>query len=794
MKYNWTKGIASLALCAVLYGFNTPDISTPEKNTAEIEMIVNSNLTIDEKVEKILHQLSLEEKVGQMTQITLDVITKGENVFVSDEPLKLDKKLLEEAIVKYKIGSVLNTANNRARTTDKWNEVISQIQKVAMKEIGVPVLYGVDAIHGTTYTAGATFFPQQIGMAATWNTELNRQGAAVTAYETRASSIPWDFSPVLDMGRNPAWPRIWETYGEDVYLTSQMGIAAVDGYEGENNDLSDKTKVASCIKHFLGYGSERSGKDRTPSYLPEIELREHYLPSYKAAIDAGAHTIMINSGIINGTPVHASYKYLTKLLKEELGFKGLVVTDWADIENLHNRDKVADTHKEAVKKSINAGIDMSMVPYNFKFAEMLVELVNEGEVPMSRIDDAVRRILKVKMELGLFEIPYPSKGDYPKFGSKEHEQIAYNAASESITLLKNNDNVLPLKKGSKVFVAGPNANSMRTLNGGWTYSWQGEKVEEFAQDYNTILEAVQNKLGKENVTFASGVEYDHEGQYYEEKNIDIDAAVKASEGADVILLCLGENTYTETPGNLHDLYISQNQRKLAEALAKTGKPVVLILNEGRPRLISQFEEEMTAVVHTYLPGNFGGDALADVLVGEVNPSGKLPYSYPMYPNALGTYDHKPSEASEKMEGMYDYNSSLPFQYPFGFGLSYTTFDYSDLKISKNEITPYGDFKVSVTVKNSGDVEGKEVVQLYTKDLYASITPDNKRLRRFEKVNLKPGESKVIEFTLNGKDLAFVAENLKWTVEAGEFKIMIGDQSVSLNVSKTVEFEKIHFEN
>ncbi|WP_084812090.1 glycoside hydrolase family 3 N-terminal domain-containing protein [Flammeovirga pacifica] len=787
MKKNWIKGVLAAALCSVTLGFNSPNITPSQEEN--IDIIVKSNLSVEEKVEQILQQLTLEEKVGQMTQITLDVITKGENVFVSDEPLSLDKKLLEEAIKKYKIGSVLNTANNRARTPEKWNEVISQIQKLAMKEIGVPVLYGVDAIHGTTYTDGATFFPQQIGMAATWNTELNRQGCEVTAYETRASSIPWDFSPVLDMGRNPSWPRIWETYGEDVYLTSQMGIAAIDGYEGTNNDLSDNTKVAACIKHFLGYGSEKSGKDRTPSYLPEIELREHYLPSYKAAIDAGAHTIMINSGIINGTPVHASYKLLTELLKEELGFEGLVVTDWADIENIHNRDKVADSHKEAVKQSINAGIDMSMVPYNFNFCDHLVELVNEGEVSMDRIDDAVRRILKVKMELGLFDTPAPKVKDYPNFGSKEHEQIAYNAASESITLLKNDKEILPLKKGTKILVTGPNANSMRTLNGGWTYSWQGEKVEEFAQDYNTIFEAVQNNFGKENVNLVHGVEYNHEGHYYEEKNIDIQAAVKAAASSDVILLCLGENTYTETPGNLHDLYISQNQRKLAEALAATGKPVVLILNEGRPRLISQFESEMQAVVHTYLPGNFGGDALSDILIGKVNPSGKLPYSYPMYPNSLGTYDHKPSEASEKMEGMYDYNSSLPFQYAFGFGLSYTTFEYADLKVSKQDFGPDDKVTVSVEVKNTGKVEGKEVVQLYTKDMYASITPDNKRLRRFEKVNLKPGESKKVTFTLSGRDLAFVDADLKWTVEKGEFRFMVGDQQANVNVTNTKKFDK-----
>ncbi|WP_052444435.1 glycoside hydrolase family 3 N-terminal domain-containing protein [Flammeovirga sp. OC4] len=753
-----------------------------------ISEIINSNDSVEKKAERILQKLTLEEKVGQMAQITLDVITKGENVYVSDEPITLDQKLLEEAIIKYKIGSVLNTANNKARSREKWNEVISQIQDLAMYEIGIPVLYGVDAMHGTTYTEGATFFPQQIGMAATWNPELVRKGAEITAYETRASSIPWNFSPVLDMGRNALWPRIWETYGEDVYLTTQMGEAAINGYEGINNDLSNPNKVAACIKHFLGYGAEKSGKDRTPAYLPEIELREHYLPSYKAAIDAGAHTIMINSGIINGTPVHADYKLLTELLRHELGFKGVVVTDWADIENLHQRDKVADTQKEAVKKAINAGIDMSMIPYNFKFTEYLIELVNEGEVSMTRIDEAVKRIIKLKLHLGLFEKPYPSIDEYPNFGSKAHEKAAYDAAVESITLLKNKENLLPLKMGTKILVTGPNAHSMRTLNGGWTYSWQGEKVEEFAQDYNTIYEAVQSKFGKENVTYAAGVEYNHYGQYHEEMNIDIDAVVEAAKSSDVILLCLGENSYTESVGNLHDLYISQNQRALAEAMAATGKPVVLILNEGRPRLISQFNVEMKAIVQIYLPGNYGGDALASILIGEHNPSGKLPYSYPMYPNALGNYDHKPSEAQEKMEGMYDYNSSLPFQFPFGFGLSYTTFEYSDLLLSKKEIDPNESVMVQVKVKNTGSVEGKEVVQLYVKDLYASITPDNKRLRKFEKINLKAGESKVVTFKLKAEELAFVGEDLKKILEKGDFKLMIADQSEVFRVTNMKRYQ------
>ncbi|PWJ42909.1 glycoside hydrolase family 3 N-terminal domain-containing protein [Sediminitomix flava] len=789
MRASWKLKLSLAMIAAVgtgLWACNSKLKSAPTLES--ITEITRSERTIDERVEQILSKLSLEEKIGQMTQITLDVVTKGENVYVSDEPLELDIELLKEAIAKHKVGSILNTANNRARSVEKWNKVIAEIQELSMQEIGIPCLYGIDAIHGTTYTAGATFFPQQIGMAATWNPDLVKQGAQVTAYETRASAIPWNFSPVLDMGRNPAWPRMWETYGEDVYLNAQMGIAAVKGYEGENNELSDSTKVAACIKHFLGYGSEKSGKDRTPAYLPEIELREHYLPSYKAAIDAGAHTIMINSGIINGQPVHANVDYLTTLLRDELKFDGLVVTDWADIQNLQTRDKVVATHKEAIKLAINAGIDMSMVPYTLEFTDLLVELVNEGEISIKRIDESVRRVLKLKLELGLFTKPYPSKDDYPEFGSEKFEKMAYNSAAESITLLKNDKRILPLKKGMKLLVSGPNANSMRTLNGGWSYSWQGEKVEAFAQGYNTILEAVQQKFGETNVKFVEGVTYNHAGQYFEEHVIDINAAVKAAQNVDVILLCLGENTYTESPGNLHDLYISQNQRKLAEALAATGKPVVLVLNEGRPRLISQFDRDMSAIIQTYLPGNFGADALADILIGEVNPSGKLPYSYPMYPNALGTYDHKPSESSNEMDGMYNYDSSLPLQFHFGYGLSYTTFAYKDLKLSKSEIGPEDSFTVSVKVKNVGERLGKEVVQLYTKDLVASITPDSRRLRRFKKVELAPGETKTVSFTLKASDLAFVGKDLKWTLEEGAFKIMIDKETQILKLNNSRQFE------
>jgi beta-glucosidase len=730
----------------------------------------------DKKVEALLKKMTLEEKVGQMTQITLDVIGKGKDRYSSFEPVMLDPVEMEKALGKYHIGSVLNTANNRALTTKKWFEIISEIQKTSLKLNAhkIPVIYGVDQIHGATYTAGATMFPQQIAQAASRNLGLIEKGAAITAYETRASNIPWNFSPVLDLGGDPRFSRMWESFGEDPYLASVMGVAMVDGYEGKDNNIGHPEKIASNLKHFLGYHATASGKDRTPAYISEEALREYHLPSFKAAVDAGAHTIMINSGIINGVPVHANYNILTKLLKEELGFKGLVVTDWADIENLHRRDRVAATDKEAVMLAINAGIDMSMVPYKYEvFCDNLIQLVKEGKVKEERIDDAVRRILKIKYALNLFDKPNTNPKDYPKFGSKEFEKASYDMAAEAITLLKNHGNILPLKKSMKVLVTGPNANSMRTLNGAWTYSWQGEKVEEFAGQYNTILEAVQNEIGKANVTYVPGVSYKQGGHYYEELVDKMDEAVAAAKNSDVIILCLGENTYTEKPGDLNDLYLSELQTELAKKLAATGKRVVLVLNEGRPRIISRFEQEMDAIVQTYLPGNFGGDALADVLFGDVNPSGKLPYTYPRFPNATISYIHKPSEEQKKAEGVYNYEADYNPQFSFGFGLSYTTFEYKDLKVSKTSLKKGENLQVSVMVTNTGKVTGKEVVDLFTSDLYASsVTPDVKRLRRFEKIELKPGESKTVTFELTPADLSYIGRDGKSILEAGDFDVMV----------------------
>ena len=739
----------------------------------------------DEEIESLIDKMTIEEKVGQMTQITLDVITKGEDIYSSYEPFELDQDSLNKALVDYHIGSVLNTANNRALTPQKWYSLISQIQETALKDrLEIPVLYGVDMIHGATYTVGATMFPQQIGQAATRNRDLVRRGAEVTAYETRASSISWNFSPVLDLGMDPRFPRIWESFGEDPYLISELGVEMINGYEGEDNDLSNPEHVASSLKHFLGYHAATSGKDRTPSYIPTSALREYHLPAFKAAVEAGAHTVMVNSGIINGIPVHANKNLLTGLLKNELNFKGIVVTDWADIENLNRRDRIAKDDKEAVMMAINAGIDMSMVPYKYEvFYNSLVELVNEGKVKEERINDAVRRILRVKFALNLFEHPTTNPKDYPEFGSEAFEKAAYHTAAESITLLKNEENILPLKKNTKILVTGPNANTMRTLNGAWTYSWQGEKTPEYAQEYNTIFEALQQKGKKNNITYVPGVSYKMDGKYYEQATDQLEKAVAEAKKADVVILCLGENTYTEKPGDLNDLYLNEHQIALAKKVAATGTPVILVLNEGRPRIISQIEPAMQAVVQTYLPGNFGGDALADILYGEVNPSGKLPYTYPRYPNATIGYIHKPSEEQKKAEGVYNYEADYNPQYRFGDGLSYTTFDYSDLKINKTEIGAGEDLEISVKVTNTGNRKGKEVVELYTSDLYASkITPDVKRLRRFTKIELAPKESKTINFIISTDDLKYADNHGESILEPGEFKILVKDLEESFLVN------------
>jgi len=728
------------------------------------------------RVSEILNSMTLEEKVGQMAQITLDVIGKGDSVYTSYEPFEIDTAKLAKAIVDYKVGSVLNSSNNRALPVELWNKIITTIQDFSINRtrLKIPVIYGIDAIHGSHYTAEATVFPQQIGLAATWNEELVRETAKITAYETRASNISWNFAPVLDLGSDPRFPRQFEGFGEDPYLCSRLGVAMIEGYEGDS--VSDVTKVAACAKHYMGYSVPNSGKDRTPAFIPESTLREYHLPAFKAAVEAGIRTFMVNSGIINGISVHSSHYIITDVLKKELGFMGVVVTDWNDIDNLYRRDLIAANEKEAIKIAINAGIDMSMIPYKYEsFCKNLVELVNEGEVEESRIDDAVRRILKLKIELGLFEKPNTYVKDYPEFGSVKYAKVSYDAASESITLLKNTDDILPLKKSRKILVTGPNANTLRPLNGGWSYSWQGDKVDEFTTKFNTIYEAIRDKFGETNVTLVPGVSYVMEGKYYEEKEERYSEALTKAKNSDLIILCLGENSYTEKPGDLNDLYLSDLQTKLAMDMAKSGKPVILVLNEGRPRVISKIEPLMSAIIQLYLPGNFGGDALADMLTGDVNPSGRLPYTYPAYPNSLVPYYHKPSEEQTPVPGVYNYESDFNPQYIFGYGLSYTTFEYSNLKMNKTDMKTLNDsITISVDVTNKGKVKGKEVVQLYTSDLVASVTPDVKRLRKFKKIELDAGETKKVELTIKPHDLSFVNQENKWTIEPGVFVVSINN--------------------
>ena len=751
-------------------------------------LVISSNESLGNEKEKFVNDLiskmTLEEKVGQMTQINLTVIAKGPNRFSSSFPMEIDNTRANKALVDFKVGSVLNTINNTAQKPSVWFKNISKIQKIAMNNnrLGIPVIYGIDAIHGTTYTDGATMFPQQITTAASWNPENAYNMAQVCAYETRASSIPWNFSPVLDLGLDPRFPRQFETFGEDPLLVERFGVEMIKGYQGFDNNVSNKHKVAACMKHFVGYHATISGKDRTPAYIPDNVLSEYHIESFKKAIEAGAKTVMINSGLINGIPVHADYNLLINILRNKLGFQGVILTDWEDIRKLHDRDKVAKTQKEAVKIAINAGIDMSMVPYEYEqFFNDLVELVEDGEVSMDRIDDAVKRILELKFELDLFQNPVTNYEDYQDFGSKKHHQLAYKAASESITLLKNNNNILPIKGKPRILVAGPNGNNMRTLNGAWSYSWQGELTDKFAGDFNTIFEALANKYGKDNVKYVSGVSYKENGSYYDMVEDDINKAVSEANKSDYIVLCLGENTYTEKPGDLNDLNLHKLQIKLAKKLAETGKPIILILNIGRPRLITDIEPFMSAIVNIYLPGNFGGDALSDVLSGKVNPSGKLPYTYPAYPNSLIPYYFKPSEVQNNSQGAYNYVGEVNNLYDFGFGLSYSEFTYSNLEINNEQFNLDDSIKISVNVKNSGKIDGSETVQLYSSDLYASLTPDVKRLRDFDKIELKAGEMKTITFELPVSELAFANSDNQFVVESGKFKLSIDNLSKEITV-------------
>ncbi len=734
---------------------------------------------IEAKVEKILKDMTLEEKVGQMTQLNATAIANMTEL--TEYGIK--------ALTEHKIGSVLNSIGDMAQVPEEYNKFITELNRISMETTGIPCLYGLDHIHGVTYVAGGILFPQEINIAATFNREHAYNMGKVTAYESRAANVPWTFSPTMDLGRNPEWPRMWESFGEDTYVNAQMAVAELTGMQGDDPNHVGPYNIAACAKHFMGYGVPVTGQDRTPSSIAASELREKHFEPFKEAMQAGALTIMVNSASNNGIPFHCNTELLTQWVKEDLNWDGMIVTDWADINNLYTRERVASSKKEAVKLAINAGIDMSMVPYECDFCTDLIALVEEGEVSMDRIDDAVRRILRLKFRLGLFDRPNTLLADYPDFGSEKHAKLAYNAAVESEVLLKNNG-ILPLKKDVRILLTGPNANSMRTLNGGWSYTWQGHGASfpQFTEKYNTIYEALSQKF--ENVSYVPGVEYNLMGTNWQfDENTGIKDAVRAARGADVIIACIGENTYCETPGNDVDINLSANQKELVHALAATGRPLILILNEGRPRVINDIEPYASAVVDVMLPGNYGADALASLLCGEENFSGKLPFTYPKYSNKHAVYDYKPAENQTTMAGSYNYNAVMDVQWPFGYGLSYTTFSYANMTVSQTEFDSEDVLKVTVDVTNMGNVAGKESVLLFSSDFYASSTPDVRRLRAFEKISLEPGETKTVELEVSAKDLAFVNYYGKWTLEAGEFALSVGDQNLTVNCTETVVWEQ-----
>ena len=736
----------------------------------------NELVPVDEdRVKDILDKMTIEEKIGQMAQINLTVIAKGPSKWRSFYPLEIDPKRAKKAIVDYKVGSIINTINGKALETRNWHQSISEIQKYSVDSTRsrIPIIYGIDGIHGSNYAVGATMFPHQINLAASWNKENAYNMANVCAYETRAIGIPWNFSPILDLGIDPRFPRQFETFGEDPLLVQRLSKAMLRGFQGNENEISNYN-VAACLKHFVGYQSVISGKDRTPAYIPDHVLSEYHIEPFREAIKDGAKSVMISSGLINGIPVHANYDLIIKILRQKLGFEGVILSDWEDINKLHTRDKVAESKKEAVKIAINSGIDMSMIPYDYEqYCRFLLELVNEGEVSIERINDAVSRILKLKLDLGLFENPITDFSKYEAFGSKKHKELAYNAASESITLLKNKNRILPIKGNPSILVTGPNANSMRTLNGAWTYSWQGNLADEFAGEYNTIYEAISNKFGSRNVKFIPGVAYTESGNYFDMNEVNIRKAVDEGKKSDIIILCLGENSYTEKPGDLNDLNIHKLQSKLAFELIKTRKPIILIINSGRPRLITDFEPFMSAVINVYLPGNHGGDALADILSGKVNPSGKLPFTYPAFPNSLLPYYYKPSEVQNNNQGAYNYVGKVNNLYDFGYGLSYSEFEYTNLNTDKDVYNSKSDtIKINFKIKNTSKIDGYETVQLYSSDLYAQITPDIKRLRDFRKIFLRSGESKSIDFSLPVEKLGYFNVKNNKITEKGEFKLMI----------------------
>lgn len=742
--------------------------------------VIKSDAKVEAKVDQTLKKLTLEEKVGQMMEVVIDLFGANDKNGV----FYIDEQKADSIFTHYKIGSILNAPNTCAPTAQQWEKYLAQIQKLSMKRMGVPCIFGLDQNHGSTYTQGGTLFPQNINVAATFNREIAHRSAEATAYETRAVSVPWTYSPTVDLGRDARWPRIWENFGEDCYLSSEMGKAMVYGFQGEDPNHIDQYHIAASMKHFMGYGVPWTGKDRTPAYISPADLREKHFAPFLAGIEAGALSVMVNSASVNGMPMHANKEILTHWLKDQTGWDGVLITDWADVNNLYTREMVAKDKKDALRIAINAGIDMVMEPYSCDACGYIIELVNEGKIPMSRIDDACRRVLRMKYRLGLFEHPTQKLKNYPLFGGEQFAQLALEGATESMVLLKNDNNILPLQKGKKILLTGPNANQMRCLDGGWSYTWQGNRTDEFAGKHNTIYEALCNEYGKENIVLNQGVTYNEAGKYWEENEPQIAAAVEAAKHVDVVVACIGENSYTETPGNLTDLWLSENQRNLVKALATTGKPIILVLNEGRPRLIADIEPLAQGIIDILIPGNYGGDALARLLSGKANFSGKMPYTYPKEINSLANYDFKKSEEVGTMTGAYDYNAKITQQWGFGQGLSYTTYQYSNLKVDKATFAHDDVIRVSVEVKNTGKVAGKESVLLFSSDLMASMVPDGRRLRAFDKVALQPGESKTVTFDLKANDLAFVGWDGKWILEEGDFMLMVADQHATIHCNET----------
>jgi len=761
--------VSSLTVILFSCGVTSPIIVTVEENTQL------------DPIEALLSKMTVEEKVGQTCQITLDVITKFENDRAVS-PIELNENNLKEALLKYKVGSVLNVGYHTL-SQEEWSTVYKSVhQHYLSGQTKIPVIYGIDAIHGMNYAKGSTLFPQEIGLAATWNTDLTKRVAEATAYEVRASGIPWNFSPVLDLGRQPLWSRHFETFGEDPYLCAEMGSAMIKGYQGENADKIDSLHVAACMKHFVGYSASFSGRDRTPAWIPEKYMRELYLPSFKKAVESGALTVMINSGVVNGVPGHVNYHLLTEVLKGEFGFEGFAVSDWEDFIMLHTVHKTSSTLEDAFISAFNAGVDMSMVPLSpqyKEYCEIMVKAVNEGKIDTERLNDAVRRILKVKQKLGLFELQNFEIKDYPNFASDEFKALAEKAALESITLLKNTNNTLPLKKNQKVLVAGPTSDNLVYLNGAWTHTWQGADTNFNTVGCKTIKQSFESFLGKGNVLFSKGAELFYESGFEKTRNLDLDDYRKKAKESDIIILCLGESPSTEKPGDIHSLNLDKEQLILAEIAYELGKPVVILLLEGRPRIIREIVDKSGAIVQCYLPGDYGANAIVKLLYGKENFSGKLPYTYPKYDGVIEFYDH-PKSVDRSKSG--DFSAYDP-QWDFGYGLSYSEVEYSNISISSDLLSEGENLIVSVDIKNKGQFSTNEIVQLYLTDEYATFTPEGKKLKRFRKIELNPGEIKKETFTINSEDLIFYDNDENKMLESGSYVLTVGNQKINFFFNK-----------